>query len=123
MPHFIFFSQKNTYLNAHIRGDDKIIIALTVTSHFISSHQLFCMNITFDELREIKHKLPTGSVARIAQELGIDQQTVRNYFGANKFDEGDVTGKHLQPGPGGGIVSLGDTKILEMARRILSEQN
>ena len=81
------------------------------------------MNITYDELRSIKHSLPTGSVARIAQELKVDEQTVRNYFGANKFDDGDVTGKHIQPGPGGGIVSLTDTHILEAARRIIKEQS
>lgn len=77
------------------------------------------MNITFDELRSIKHRLPTGSVSRIASELGIEEQTVRNYFGANKFEQGDVTGKHLQPGPDGGIVSLADTIILDVARRII----
>lgn len=79
------------------------------------------MNITYDELRDIKHKLPTGSVARIAKELDIQEQTVRNYFGANKFNEGAITDKHIQPGPHGGIVSLTDTKILEAARRILAE--
>ena len=78
------------------------------------------MNITFDELRDIKHKLPTGSVKLIAQELNLDEQTVRNYFGANKFDDGDVTGKHLQPGPGGGVISLSDTTILELAKKIIS---
>lgn len=79
------------------------------------------MYITYDELREIKHKLPTGSVARIAKELDIQEQTVRNYFGANKFKEGDITEKHIQPGPNGGIVSLSDTKILEAAKRIIEE--
>ena len=79
------------------------------------------MNITFDELRDIKHSLPTGSVSRIAKELGIDEQTVRNYFGANNFQEGDLTGKHIQPGPNGGIVNLKDTTILEIARKIISE--
>ena len=79
------------------------------------------MNITYDELREIKHKLPTGSVARIASELEISEQTVRNYFGANKFGKGDITGKHIQPGPNGGIVSLADTTILDVARRIIAE--
>lgn len=78
------------------------------------------MNITFDELRDIKHKLPTGSVKLIAQELNLDEQTVRNYFGANKYDDGEVTGKHLQPGPGGGIVQLTDTTILELAKKIIS---
>lgn len=79
------------------------------------------MYITYDELREIKHKLPTGSVARIAKELDISEQTVRNYFGANKFKEGDITEKHIQPGPNGGIVSLSDTTILDAAKRIIAE--
>ncbi len=79
------------------------------------------MNITFSELRDIKHRLPTGSVSRIARELNITEQTVRNYFGANKFDDGDITGKHVQPGPHGGIVSLSDRRILDAALRILRE--
>jgi transposase len=79
------------------------------------------MNISFEELRAIKHQLPTGSVAQIAKELDISEQTVRNYFGANKFGEGDITGKHIQPGPNGGIVNLKDTSILEAAQRILAK--
>ena len=59
------------------------------------------MNISFNELRDIKHKLPTGSVKRIAESLNIEEQTVRNYFGANKFQNGQLTGKHVQPGPNG----------------------
>ena len=39
------------------------------------------MIITFNELRRIKDKLPSGSSQRIADELGIDVETVRNYFG------------------------------------------
>ncbi len=79
------------------------------------------MNITFAELRDIKHRLPTGSVKRIADEIGVEEQTVRNYFGANKFGEGDFTGKHVQPGPDGGVVSLSDTTILDVAKRIINE--
>jgi len=81
------------------------------------------MNITFNELRNIKHALPTGSVARIAHELEIEEQTVRNYFGASKYENGKIAGKHIQPGPNGGIVRLEDTKILELARRIIEESN
>ena len=77
------------------------------------------MNISFNELRQIKHKLPTGSVKKIAQMLEIEEQTVRNYFGANKFQNGAITGKHVQPGPNGGIVSLKDTAILDTAMKIL----
>ncbi|MBX2873228.1 MAG: DNA-binding protein [Saprospiraceae bacterium] len=79
------------------------------------------MNISFNELRDIKHKLPTGSVKRIAESLNLEEQTVRNYFGANKFQNGQLTGKHVQPGPNGGIVSLRDTAILDAAKRILTE--
>ena len=80
------------------------------------------MNITFEELRRIKHALPTGSIARIAQELDIDEQTVRNYFGAHNYQEGQIVEWHLEPGPNGGIVHLEDTTILERAKEILGEQ-
>jgi predicted transcriptional regulator len=79
------------------------------------------MNISFDELRRIKHELPTGSVSRIAEELGLDEQTVRNYFGAKDYESGGIVGKHIQPGPNGGIVNLKDTTILEVAKRIIKE--
>ena len=36
--------------------------------------------ITFDELRRIKDSLPTGSMQKIADELGISPETVRNYL-------------------------------------------
>ncbi len=78
------------------------------------------MNISFNELRKIKHSLPTGSVAKIANELNIDEQTVRNYFGAKKYEDGTIVGKHMQPGPNGGIVNIEDTTILKIARKILS---
>lgn len=79
------------------------------------------MNITFDELRDIKHKLPTGSIKRIAAELNVEEQTVRNYFGAMKYVDGKPVGKHLQPGPNGGVVSLEDTTILDLAKKIIEE--
>lgn len=82
------------------------------------------MNISFNELRNIKHQLPTGSVGRIAKELNITEQSVRNYFGANKYKEGgDLAEKHYQSGPNGGIVSLYDTTILDLALKILREHN
>ena len=79
------------------------------------------MNITMEELRKIKHALPTGSVGRIAAELKMDEQTVRNYFGANKFGQGDLVDRHVQPGPKGGIVHLEDEMILQAALRIIEE--
>ncbi|MCB0519797.1 MAG: DNA-binding protein [Lewinellaceae bacterium] len=81
------------------------------------------MNITFNELRKIKHSLPTGSIARIAQELNIEEQTVRNYFGAQKYENGKVAGIQIEPGPGGGIVHLEDTRILELAKQLITESS
>ncbi len=79
------------------------------------------MNITFKELRNIKHSLPTGSISRIAKELDIEEQTVRNYFGAKKYSDGAIIGKHIQPGPNGGIVCLKDTAILDLANKFITE--
>jgi hypothetical protein len=79
------------------------------------------MNITFDELRKIKHQLPTGSVKRIADELNLEEQTVRNYFGANNYENGQTAGCHIEPGPNGGIVHLDDDSILHIAKRIIAE--
>lgn len=79
------------------------------------------MNITFDELRKVKHALPTGSVSKIAQELSIEEQTVRNYFGAKKFVNGQVVGCHIEPGPNGGVVHLDDDTIFKIAKRIIAE--
>ena len=36
--------------------------------------------ITFNELRKIKDSLPDGSTHRIADELGLSVETVRNYL-------------------------------------------
>lgn len=79
------------------------------------------MYITFDELRRIKHSLPTGGVKRIAKELNIEEQTVRNYFGAMKYENGEIVGKHIQPGPDGGYVDIEDDRILNIAKRIIAE--
>ncbi len=77
--------------------------------------------ISFNELRQIKHSLPTGSVHRIAEELKIEEQTVRNYFGAKKYEDGKIVGKHISPGPNGGFVKLEDDTILNLAKQILEE--
>lgn len=91
-------------------------------SKLYCSPKLRLMNITFEELRRIKHSLPTGSIHRIAEELNLDDQTVRNYFGAHKYTDGQVVEWHLEPGPGGGIVHLEDTSILDRALQIIEEQ-
>lgn len=81
------------------------------------------MNITFEELRRIKHSLPTGSISKIANMLKLEEQTVRNYFGAKKYEDGQIVGQHIQPGPNGGIVSLENNTILEVAKKLIVESN
>lgn len=78
--------------------------------------------ITFNELRKIKDSLPSGSMQRIADELRVDVETVRNYFGGHNYKEGGSCGVHIEPGPDGGLVMLDDTTILDVACRILEEK-
>ena len=77
--------------------------------------------ITFNELREIKNSLPEGSIHRIADELGLEADTVRNFFGGKNFKDGKSVGFHLEPGPDGGLVTLDDTSVLDKALKILKE--
>jgi hypothetical protein len=72
--------------------------------------------ITFNELRSIKDRLPDGSMQKIATDLKLEVETVRNYFGGTK---GQSTGVHVEQGPNGGIVELDDTTILDCAMSIL----
>ena len=76
---------------------------------------------TFNELRRIKDSLPDGSTQRIADELGLKVETVRNYFGGHNFQDGRSCGFHIEPGPDGGLVVLDDTTIFERALQILAE--
>ena len=78
--------------------------------------------ITFNELRKIKDSLPSGSMQRIADELRVDVETVRNYFGGHNYKEGGSCGVHIEPGPDGGLVMLDDTTVLDVACRILDEK-
>lgn len=75
--------------------------------------------ITFNELRALKDQLPDGSIHQIAQELGMQPETVRNYFGGHNYKEGNSIGIHIESGPGGGIVVLDDTTIFDKALSIL----
>jgi AcrR family transcriptional regulator len=78
--------------------------------------------ITFNELRKLKDSLPSGSMTRIAEELGLEKETVRNYFGGHNYRDGKSCGIHIEPGPDGGLVMLDDTEILDIAYRILEEK-
>ena len=52
--------------------------------------------LTFNELRALKDKLPDGSIHRIAEELGLKPETVRNYFGGYNYKEGKSIGVHIE---------------------------
>ena len=78
--------------------------------------------ITFNELRNIKDSLPEGSMHRIADELNINVETVRNFFGGQNFKDGKCVGIHMEPGPDGGLVVLDDTTVLDKALAILKEE-
>ena len=79
--------------------------------------------ITFNELRRIKDSLPDGSMHRIADELNLSVDTVRNFFGGQNFKDGKSVGLHIEPRPNGGIVQLDDTTVLDKALKILDELN
>lgn len=81
------------------------------------------MVISFEELRKIKDSLPDGSIHRIADELHLDVDTVRNYFGGYNYRKGKPQDIHLEKGSNGGYVKLEDVTILEAAKRILKEES
>lgn len=81
------------------------------------------MTLTFNELRKIKDSLPDGSIKKIAKRLNMNEDTVRNYFGGTNYIKGDSVGIHYGQGPDGGIVTLDDTTILDMAKKIVDESN
>ncbi len=70
---------------------------------------------TFNRLREVKDSLPHGSMDAIAAELGINADEVRAIFNGQGTSE---SGYHIEAGPDGGIVTLEQTRILEVALRI-----
>ncbi len=78
--------------------------------------------ITFNELRRIKDSLPDGSMQKIADRLNLDVETVRNYFGGSNYEKGQTVGLHVEQGPDGGIVSLDDATILNLAKEIASSR-
>jgi len=78
--------------------------------------------ITFNELRKIKDELPNGSMHRIAEKLDMNVETVRNYFGGANYSKGESVGIHMEQGPNGGIVTLDDTTIFDLAIEIREEK-
>jgi len=82
--------------------------------------KIMARTITFSQLRKIKDQLPDGSIRKIANDLTLSEETVRNYFGGWNFDRGQSAGIHIEKGPEGGIVTIEDTTILELAESMMS---
>ena len=70
--------------------------------------------ITFNELRRIKDSLPEGGIRKIARQLDLSEEEVRNYFG-----KGESAGIHYEKGPNGGTVVIEDTTILDLAKKMI----
>ncbi len=79
------------------------------------------MRITFNELRRLKDSLPDGSMHRIADELNLTVETVRNYFGGSDYNHGEAMGLSIEQGPDGGIVDIADDTILLKAKELLEK--
>ena len=79
------------------------------------------MTLTFNELRKIKDRLPHGAIRRIANNLNMNEETVRNYFGGTNYREGESVGIHFSQGPDGGIVTIDDTTIIDIAIKMTEE--
>lgn len=77
--------------------------------------------ITFNELRRVKDNLPDGSMRAIADKLNVNVETVRNYFGGTNYEQGKPVGYHFEQGPDGGIVTLDDPTIYDMACEMLDK--
>ncbi len=77
------------------------------------------MNVTFEELRRVKHALPSGSISKLASEFNMEEEAVRNYFGAGHYKNGPLAEFHLESGYGGGVVHLEDTTIFDRALEII----
>ena len=71
--------------------------------------------ISFNELRRLKDSLPDGAMQEIAKE------TVRNYFGGQNFKDGGAIGVHIEAGPDGGLVTLDDTTIYDIAVEMIGK--
>ena len=79
------------------------------------------MVITFDELRKVKDLLPPGSMDKIANELSLDAETVRNFFGATHYDDGAAADVHFEKGMSGGVVKIENVAIWDAANKMLGE--
>ncbi len=106
----LLFQKHNFVFNAEFFSELKIGMA--------------SMQFSFKELNYIKSSLPTGGIARIARELNIDAKTVRNYFDTKRDRRDGIANIQIDPYPkGGGIGYIEDTRILDLAKKIIEESH
>lgn len=98
-----------------------VTLPARVDEIFFNFKNVHAMNMTFNELRQIKDMLPPGSMNRIAQGLHIPTDAVRNFFGGTHYESPSPFGIHIEKGPNGGFVHIEDTTILDHAKQILYE--
>jgi len=98
-------------------------ICLHVEKKIHSPFKISSMIIEFEKLRRIKHRLPHGSMKKIADELGLKEDVVRSYFGGTHFQHGTPEGVHFEKGAGGGFVRLENTAVLDAALKILNKES
>lgn len=75
--------------------------------------------LSFNELRQIKDSLPSGSMKVIASHLNLSIDEVRSFFGSDNFVESENSGIHYEPGPDGGLLMIDNPSILNEAFKIL----
>ena len=75
-----------------------------------------------EKAEEVLARFGTRDASCIADELGINVDEVRNFFGGRHFEGATTTaGIVVEEGPDGGIVSFEDDAIYQAAMRILKE--
>ncbi len=79
------------------------------------------MNILFSELRELKDMLPPGSMNRIAQDLHITPNAVRNFFGGTYYESENPFGIHIEKCPNGAIVHIENPVIYDCAVGLIAQ--
>jgi len=80
------------------------------------------MVISFKALRNLKDSLPDGSIKKIAHNLSLDEDTVRNYFGGTHYkNEAKTVDFHIEKTHNGAVVKLEENEIYDEAMKILNQ--
>ena len=83
------------------------------------------MEISLQELKRIKHALPVGAITRIANDLNIEEQIVRDFFvGRQPKNRKEIVEFHRDDkSHNSGLVHFEDISILSIALQIIEESS